>query len=181
MKKTFVALFCAINTIVNASYAEVKAAISYFPVVIGKDMPDAAKQSLTAKMSRIIADNGYGSEEQPDRFVMLAKCYVIEKDVTPTTPPRISQTVEITFVIGDVIEDKTFASTSFELKGIGINETKAWQTAVNGLKPANPQIREMFSQASGKIEDYYAANCKNIIAQAKSLAGMGEDERAIYL
>ena len=75
-------------------------------------------------MEQAISKNGFGSNTRADRFVMFAKCNIIEKDVAPTTPPRIMQTVEVTFIIGDVIENTTYASASFELKGIGTNETK---------------------------------------------------------
>lgn len=179
MKRAVYVLMLILTSFVAAAYADVKESVSYFPVVIGKDIPEAARQSLLTKMSRVAAGNGYGAEEEPERFVMLAKCNIVERDVAPTTPPRITQTIEITFVIGDVIEDKTFASTSFELKGIGTNETKAWQTAVNCLKPNDTRLHEMFEEAGKKITDYYSANCRNIIQQARAYADMGEYGRAI--
>lgn len=179
MKQTVYLLMLLFSSYVAVGFADVKESISYFPVVTGKDIPEATRQSLLAKMSKLAADNGYGAEKEAERFVMLAKCNVVERDVAPTTPPRISQTVEITFVIGDVIEDKTFASTSFELKGIGTNETKAWQTAVNCLKLNNTRLHAMFEDAEKKISDYYSANCRNIIQQAQAYAEMGEYERAI--
>lgn len=90
------------------------------------------------------------------------------------------QTVEVTFILGDVIENKTYASVSFELKGIGTNETKAWQTAFSSLKSGDSQFKTMFEDAMGKIKSYYSANCVSIIAEAKTLASAGQYDRAIY-
>lgn len=154
--------------------------ISYFPIITGNGIPAQARESLSARMEQAISQNGFGAGSHTDRFVMLAKCNVLEKDVAPTTPPRITQTVEVTFILGDVIENKTYASASFELKGIGTNETKGCQTAFNGLKSGNPRFKTMFEEARGKIEAYYSANCKKLITEAQSLASTGEYDRAIH-
>lgn len=153
--------------------------ISYYPVIAGLEIPESSRQSLMAKMEQIITKNGYGTKDHADRFVMLAKCNVLEKDVAPTTPPRIAQTVEITFTLGDAVENKTFASTSVELKGIGTNESKAWQTSFNQLKADNASIAELFRQANAKIEEYYSTNCQRIIDEARTLAATGEYEQAL--
>ena len=155
--------------------------ISYFPIISGNSIPVQARESLSAKMEQAISQNGFGASSHADRFVMLAKCNVLKKNVAPTTPPRITQTIEVTFILGDVIENKTYASASFELKGIGINETKAWQTAFNGLKPENSQFKTMFDEAREKIESYYSANCRKYIAEAQTLASTGEYDQAIAL
>ena len=159
--------------------AESSGKISYYPVVIGTDIPVASKKLITSKMEQILTQNGFGSNNRADRFVMLAKCSVLQKDVAPTTPPRISQRIEVTFILGDAIENKTYASLSIELSGIGTNETKAWQTAINGLKSTNPAFIQMFDDASEKIDSYYVENCESIIVRARTLASTGKCDEAI--
>lgn len=142
-------------------------------------MPMQTKGLLTTKMEQIITQNGFGACNRADRFVMLAKCNILEKDVSPTTPPRLTQTVEVTFILGDVVENKTYASVAFNLKGIGTNETKAWQTAFNNLKPSDPELKTLFEESNRKIEAYYTANCRRLIAEAQMLASTGEYDSAI--
>lgn len=179
MKKTIITLLLCILLSHPAVSGQDNGLISYFPVVVGADIPEKANQSLTAKMKQALTQNGFGCASRTDRFVMLARCNVLEKDVAPTTPPRITQTIEVTFILGDIVENKTYASSTFELKGIGTNETKAWQTAFNALKPGNVQFKTMFDNARGKIETYYIDNCKRLIAEAKTMASMGDYDRAI--
>ncbi|MDE7452438.1 MAG: hypothetical protein K2M52_03805, partial [Paramuribaculum sp.] len=62
---------------------------------------------------------------------------------------------------------------------IGINETKAWQTAINTIKPANPVLKQMFEEASEKIATFYAGNCESIISKAHTLASTGRSDEAI--
>ena len=179
MKKTVISLLLCLLLSYTAVSGQDNGLISYFPVVVCADIPEKAKQALTAKMEQALTQNGFGATDCADRFVMLAKCNVLEKDVAPTTPPRITQTIEVTFILGDVVENKTYASTAFELKGIGTNETKAWQTALNALKSGNPQFKAMFEEANRKIEAYYSDNCKKMIAKAQTMASTGDYDRAI--
>lgn len=180
MKQTIILLLLCLFGFGTKANSVDDGKISYLPIITGNGIPAQARESLSAKMEQAISQNGFGASSHTDRFVMLAKCNVLEKDVAPTTPPRITQTVEVTFILGDVIENKTYASASFELKGIGTNEAKAWQTALNGLKSGNPRFKTMFEEARGKIEAYYSANCKKLITEAQALASTGEYDRAIH-
>lgn len=155
--------------------------VSFFSVVNNQSgtMPQAAVSALESKMQQMVTADVYGSAERCDRFVIVAKPLVVTKDVAPTTPPRINQTVEISFVVGDVVENKTYASCSLTLTGIGINETKAWNTAIAKIKPANAEIKRMLTDAYNKIGAYYAANCNTIITKAETDAGLGNFDVAI--
>lgn len=59
MKQTVYLLMLLFSSYVAVGFADVKESISYFPVVTGKDIPEATRQSLLAKMSKLAADNGY--------------------------------------------------------------------------------------------------------------------------
>lgn len=177
--KRYTLIFSLLLCIISGTRAQGSGNISYFPVVTGKDVPEAAQKLLVAKMEQIVTKSGYGSANRADRFVFVAKCNVTEKDVAPVTPPRIRQEVEITFMLGDVVENKVYATASLNLKGMGINETKVWQTAINGIKVDNPVFPKLFSEANGKIEIYYRDNCQGIISKARALASTGKFDEAI--
>ncbi len=155
--------------------------VAFFSVVNNQSgtMPQAAVSALESKMQQMAIADGYGNAERCDRFVIVAKPSIVTKDVAPTTPPRINQTVEITFVVGDVVENKTYASCSLTLSGIGINETKAWSTAIAKIKPANAEIKKMLTDAYDKIGAYYSANCNTIITKAETDASLGNFDLAI--
>ena len=155
--------------------------IAFFSVVNNQSgtMPQAAVSALESKMQQMVTADGYGSAARGDRFVIVAKPSVITKDVAQTTPLRINQTVEITFVVGDVVENKTYASCALTLTGIGIKETKAWNTAIAKIKPANEEIKRMLTDAHDKIGAYYSANCNSIMAKAETEAGLGNFDEAI--
>ena len=179
MKKYLITFLLILLNILGVSATGSTGKISYFPVVKGNNLPEASRKLIVSKMEQILTQNGYGSMNCADRFVMLAKCNVLQKDVAPTTPPRINQKIEVTFILGDAVENKTYASATVELSGMGINETKAWQTAINGIKPANSTFKQMFEEATQKIESFYSENCESIISKAKTLAATGKSDEAI--
>lgn len=155
--------------------------VAFFPALNNQQnvVPLAAISALENKMQQILTTDGYGSAVNADRFVLVAKPSVESKDITPTTPPRISQTVEITFIIGDVVENKTYGTCSLSLTGIGTNESKAWLTAISKIKPSNVDIRNMLREALDKIAAYYVDNCNSIIIKAESEAARGDFDIAI--
>lgn len=155
--------------------------IAFYSVVNNQSgiVPQSAVDILENKMNSLVASDGYGSSSRADRFVIIAKPTVVSKDIAPTTPPRISQTIEITFVAGDVVENKTYSSCVLTLNGIGVNETKAWTSALSVIKSTNGEFRNMLVDAGDKIKAFYSANCHAIIESAETEAAMGNYEKAI--
>lgn len=148
-------------------------------------MPDGtalsaeANSQLETKMQQLLTANGYLDDEYAARFVLTAKVDITSKDVVPSTPPRISEKIDITFYVGDVVENKVYASTTLKVTGIGINENKAFISAINNIKASNPKLKKMLEQAKIKIIDYYTNNCSEQITRAKTLAATGQYDEAI--
>ena len=115
-----------------------------------------------------------------DRFVLTAKVDVLSKDVVPSTPPRISQKLEVTFMVGDVIENKVYATSTVSLAGIGTNETKAFIAAFSRINPQQRELQAMLKEAREKILAFYTSNCDAIITNARTLCSMQKYDEAIF-
>lgn len=145
----------------------------------GTSLSADANSQLETKMQQMLTDNGYADDEYAARFVLTAKVDITSKDIAPSTPPRISEKLDVTFFVGDIVENKVFASTTLNVTGIGINEDKAFISAINNVKSNNPKLKEMLEQAKTKIIDYYTNNCNEQITLAKTLAATGQYDQAI--
>ena len=84
--------------------------ISIYAIVVNEELPQEAVQNLTNRLSRAIATNGYGAIDSIERFVLVASISVTGNDVVPTTPAKVSKKMDVTLMVGDVIENKTFGS-----------------------------------------------------------------------
>lgn len=142
-------------------------------------MPKDAVDMLSTKMTQMMVNSGMSDYGICKRFVLSSQINILEKDVTPTTPARVSQKVEVTFYISDVIDNLTFASTTIELLGIGTNENKAFKAAFQQIRANDSDLKRFTQEGKQKITAYYESNCKSIMANATRKASVQKYEEAI--
>ena len=150
-------------------------------LVADEKIPEEATRQLETKLQRALTSNGYADNGYTERFVLTAKVDITEKDITPTTPARISEKMDITLMVGDVVENKIYASVTLQSAGIGTNENKAFISAFRTIKGDNPKIQQMLNEANSKIENYYTYHSDEIILRANSLASTQKYDEAIAL
>lgn len=143
-------------------------------------IPAEAASLLKNRMQRAIAAEGFADNQATGRFALVAKCDVLEKDVAPTTPPRISQKLELSFVVVDLVENKVYGGCDMTVAGIGSTETKAFSTAFQKVSAQNQQIRTLLSETKETILDYYTSSCPQIQTEAKTFASTGQFDKAIF-
>jgi hypothetical protein len=143
-------------------------------------MPTAAKKNLENKLSQIITANGLSGDAMNSRFIITANVTVLTKDLTESAPPMQAYTLNITFYIGDGFEGKSFSSYSTTVKGVGENETKAYNAALKSIKTNDPAYQSFIEKGKTKIIEYYNAQCDVIIKEAKVMAGMNKFDEAIW-
>lgn len=144
------------------------------------EIPQEAAKHLENKMHQLITANGIADTDPNGRFVITAKSYIVTKDIVGGAPQRISQKIDFTFMIGDIIENKVFESFTFSAIGIGINENKSYINAITKMKTNNPQFTAFVEKAKEKILQYYVARCEQIILEAKQQAANHDYQQAIY-
>ena len=155
-------------------------AISINAQVVDEKLPEEAARNLETKLQSALTTNGYADNGYMERFVLTAKVDVTQKDVTPTTPARISEKMDITLIVGDVVENKLYASVTLQAAGIGTNENKTFINAFRNIKGDNPKIQQMLNEAKEKIVEYYTAQCSSIIQKAQSLTATQAYDEAIF-
>ena len=173
-------LFISAMLIVSGVFAH--AQVNVYPVVLDENIPAEAASNLSNKIDRILSSYGYGSVSTVERAVLSVAIDIIENNVTPTNPPRVSKKIELTLKLGDVVDNKVFGSTSIMLSGIGTNDNKAFISSFSTLKPENKNIKKFFADVDDAIAAYYAENKQVLLNKARSIALTGNfDEAIAYL
>ena len=120
-----------------------------------ENIPPESKKLIQTKLSQLITDNGIADNDSFNRFVLTAKVIVISKDIVAGPPQRISQKIDVTLMIGDVIEDKVYESVTIPVLGIGQSEEKAFMAAFKNIKPSNNELRAFMERGKEKkLEDW---------------------------
>ena len=143
------------------------------------NVPEEARAALETKMQQVATQYGLAGNGLTNRFVMTAKVNVISKDVAPTTPVKISQKMEVTIFIGDVVDNKVYESVVFNVNGIGQSEAKSMIQAFNQIKLSNPKLKAFIENGERKISEYYTNNCQFILTEANTLALQQKYDAAI--
>lgn len=178
MRKIFVLFFFIVSVATFAQTSD-EGRISILAMMPDDVIPVEASMNLTTRMQRMLVGNGYGDNGYVERFVLTAKIDVTNKDIVPSTPARISEKMDVTFFVGDVIENKVYASCTVSLQGIGTNENKALINAFSRLNPNQKDFSGMLDKAKAKIVDFYANHCAEEISKARTMASVGNYDEAI--
>lgn len=94
-------------------------------------------------------------------------------------PQRILQKMEITYKIGDAVDNIIYSTFSQIYIGIGTNETMAQINAFSQIK-SNNFYSTFLNEARKRITQYYSQRCRRIIQEAKLSTQNKEYDKAIY-
>ncbi len=175
----YILLFAAkVNAQTNVS--DEKRVFIYAIAPEGEGIPPEACRRLETKLQQVLTTNGIADKGYCERFVLTAKIDIVSKDIVPSTPPRVSEKMEIMFMVGDVVENKLYETCTIELAGIGTNETKSFIAAFSKINPQQNELQEMLARAKEQIVDYYTSHCDEIISHVAALEGMQQYDEAIF-
>ena len=146
-----------------------------------KTIPSEAMNLLEDKMHQIITMSGISDNAFNKRFALTATVSIIKKDIVSGSPARVSQTLEITFYVKDIIEGKEFGNTTISTVGVGLNENKAYVMAFSNIKPGNSRIQGMIEDSKEQIVSFYRTHIEKIIADAYILVKQEKFDEALYL
>ena len=174
-------LICLTFAISNASYAATDdSRISINALVADETIPSEAVGILENKLVMALTANGFADNGYAERIVLTAKTDVVSKDIVPSTPAKVSQKVAVTFIVGDIVENKVYAAYTTTATGIGNNDMKAFVSAFTKISPRQAGLQDMLAEAKTKIIDYYKTNSDAIIINAQALAAMQKYDEAIF-
>ena len=143
-------------------------------------LPASARVNLENKLDKIISSTGYSSAiGYENRFILTPNITVISKDIVAGAPTKVVLVLDVTFYLGDGVSGLKYGSTSVEVKGVGINETKAYNSAIRRIGNKNKRVVELLEDSKGKILDYFNNNCKNIIKEADNFANLNQYDDAL--
>lgn len=172
-------LLCASSLCAQAAGSDRITIHAYIPQY--ESVPPEASRLLTTKLQEMITYNGVADNDYAYRFILTAKINVLSKDIVATTPQRISQKLGFTLVIGDIVEDKVYATTTIDAVGVGTSLEKSYIAAIRGIKPQDTAITRFMQLGKSKIIAYYEAHTEAILDEARALASRKNYDDALSL
>lgn len=137
-------------------------------------------KDLGMKMLSIASQNGVSGMGGDPTFVLLAGITGATKKLTGTVPQKTMITYDITLYVGNIATSDVFGSATFNMVGVGNNESQAAANAAKGLKNSN-EIQQMLARAEKKIVDYYNNHAAQIKADIEAKINSNDYEAAYAL
>lgn len=147
----------------------------------GAVVPDEVSQSLEAKLSNSLSRAGVIGSDYDAQFFIAGRFDDAFNDVTSGPSSKTVIKTTLTLMIGDAVNQKVFATESFELKGVGSTDVMAYKKALNQVNAGNPKILSFVQKGRDKIIEYYDANYNTFLDKARTaMANRDYDEALFY-
>ena len=142
-------------------------------------LPQRGREYLSDKVSYLLSENNVLGKNYSDRFYLTAKIHIVEKNIIEGLPQRISQKIEITYKIGDALDNTIYSTLSKTYTGIGTTEVKSLLNAFSQIKQ-NDSYSQFIEKAKNRIVDYYSHRCESIIQESNLCTQNKEFDKALY-
>jgi hypothetical protein len=139
------------------------------------------KSLLITKLNQISSNYGMGGTSLDPRFIITVNVNVGTKDIIAGPPQMIAQNIDLTFFIGDAVEEKIYSNYSVSVKGVGTNENKAFINAFKKINTKTTDLADFTTSGKNKIIQYYETNCDFFLKEANSYASKGQFNQALYI
>lgn len=146
-----------------------------------EEIPYESRKLLQTKLSEIITANGIADNEKAVRFILTARLNILTKDIIAGPPEKISQKINVTFMVGNIDDDKAYEQMTLTLVGVGQSYEKSFMNAFQNINPRNKIITEFISRGKEKIISYYQHHCEEIMLGARLQAEQQNYDEALSL
>lgn len=147
-----------------------------------EEIPEASVDYLVNGLCAAVTTDGLAAQtDNMTQFLLIPKVNVATKNVLANTQQQVVLNLDVFLQVVDNISGTIYANKTINLKGVGTNETKAYNAAFRTLSKNHQQIKSLVSVAKQKILAYYEAESENIIKKANLLAAQEQYDEAFYL
>lgn len=147
-----------------------------------ENIPESSMEYLLNNLSSAVTADGLATQnEYMTQFVLMPKVNIASKNIITNTQTQVVLNIDISLQVIDGMSGTLYASSTVNVKGVGTNETKAYNSAFRSINKKQQQIVVLVKTAKQKILSYYEAEAGNIIKKANLLAAKNNYEEAFYL
>lgn len=150
--------------------------------------PDAAKSEIsesTAKavanrLMRALSTGGTVADENYGQLYMSADFSHLYTETLAGPPIQEVVHTQMTVYVADIFGNKVFDSETFDLRGVGTSQQRAFINALSALNGNNKKLSDFVGRAKQKTLKYFDNNYKSLLQKAERAASMRDYDQALY-
>lgn len=147
------------------------------------DIPDDINNQLLQRLTAAVTQSRTGvlADANYDQFFLSGRFAEEYADVVPGPPMQNVVNSTLTLYIGDATNEKVFATKTFQLRGVGTSQIRAYVNALRTLNGRNNELQNFIESGRAKIINYYDNNYKQLLAQAQRALQLKDYEQALHI
>ena len=181
MKKLLFLLFA---TLAATAYAAGNSCDLHIQVVTPPaeltDGDPAVAKTLATRLVTTLNKAGYSASANYGQFMITGRFDDIYKETVPGPPASTAVHTTLTLMVADILGNKVFASESFDLRGVGNSQQRAYLNALGRINATNQSLESFLASAQSQVINYFDNNYKSFLAKARVAATQHNFDEALY-
>lgn len=170
--------FSSLFMTTNAQNCDLR--ISIAPIDQGENVPNSINNRIENQLMRAVSAYGVSADPYYGQFFISGRFDHALDDIVPGPPSRHVLKTTFTIYVGDAINRQVYASTSFDLKGVGNSQERAYISALSSISNHTYQLAGVIEEAKAKIIDYYNNNYQSYLSKARLAMQQRNYDEALY-
>lgn len=140
----------------------------------------AIANMISTRLVNALTREGITANKEYGQFYITGRFDDLYKETVAGPPTQTVIHTSLTLMVADIFTNKVFDSETFELRGVGNGNQRAYVNALNTLNKNNKQLDNFISRASKKVISYFDANYKQLLSNARTSAAKRNFDEAIF-
>lgn len=191
MKKNILFIFCLFaSSLLRAQTGDDYSAIKLFiesdsEAMKKSDLPEKLQTRLYSKITQLINQTGI-AEVGYSNFLVIPKFDILSTSVDQAgiSSVHLAECELFISVSRRAYANEgaaSYASFTKKIVGSGLSKDEAISNAISSISPTDNAIVSFFNKAKIKINEYFQANCKDVIAEAEQAYNLNSYAKSIAL
>ncbi len=174
----FTIILAALSLTAKSQNCEIHLMVA--PIDEGEQVSESFNDMLMTRLSQVVAQSGVVADPNFSQFFLTAKFNNAYKETLAGPPIQTALHTTMTLYIGDAQNQQVYATQSYDLRGVGTSEERAYINAIGQLNAKNQKMQAFVEKGRQKILDYYNKNYKTLLKKADRAAVVKEYGEALY-
>ncbi len=150
------------------------------PDAVESEISESTAKAVANRLTRALSASGTVADENYGQLYLSAGFSHLYTETLAGPPMQEVVHTQMTVYVADIFGNKVFDSETFDLRGVGSSQQRAFINALSVLNGQNKKLNEFVSRAKQKTMKYFDSNYKSLLQKAERAASMRDYDRALY-
>lgn len=150
------------------------------PDATESEISESTANAVAKRLVQALTATGTAADENYGQLYLSAHFSHLYTETLAGPPMQNVIRTEMTVYVADIFGNKVFDSETFELRGVGSSEQRAFINALSALNGKNRKLTDFVARAKQKTLKYFDNNYKSLLQKAERAASMRDYEQALY-